>query len=105
MKPKNEIIASLSQEQIQALVQHFNSIYECRELEEREHNMIYLACMWRNGMVFQHEAGQYLFDEQSAGVSLNDYEISIEDEYSGGVNLKILYEYYMLDKLANLIKC
>ncbi len=104
MKSKEEIIARLTDELKKSLIVHFNSIYECKELEEHEYKIIYLAWLWANGLVYKGKDGMTTFEESETGVPLTDYEITIEDEVSGGVNLDLMRSYYDLDKLIQLMK-
>jgi hypothetical protein len=103
MKTKNEIIAGLSQEQIQALVQHFNNIYECPALSDHEHKMIYLVRMKADGILYRTSEGILEFDPHIAGVSYSDYEITFEDDNSGGVNLDLTWDFHDLDKVHTIM--
>jgi hypothetical protein len=60
--------------------------------------------MWAKGLVFQEKHGGSMFDESKAGVLLTDYEITFEDENSGGVNLDLMYSYYGIDKIIDIMK-
>ena len=103
MSKKEEVTSSITPAQKQALLAHFNEIYECKELTDHEYNMIYLAWMWAKGIVRPDEMGMSYFDQEEAGVDLFDYELTIEVDPSGGVNLDILHDYYKVDKIIDLM--
>ncbi len=103
MNKKEELISSLTQEQKQALLDHFNEIYECNELTDHEYKIIYLAWLWANGLVYELDDGWYAFDEDKTGMSIKDYDITFEAEPSGGANLDLFYDYYNLDKMIKLM--
>lgn len=98
------VLKNLSDEQKKEALAHFNSVYECNVLTEHEYRIIYLAWLWSNGFVNKTENGMTTFEESETGVPLTDYEITIEDEVSGGVNLDLMRSYYDLDKLIQLMK-
>ena len=104
MSKKNEFIQNLTQEQQENLLEHFNSIYECRELSEHEFNMAYLAWIWAKGLIYKDISGISLFNEEEAGVQLTDYEITIENEVGAGINLDLTYDYYDLDRLIKKMR-
>ena len=97
------VIRNLTPEQKQALLEHFDQIYECKELTDHEYKIIYLALMWATGKVYRLEDGFPEFDENEAEISMTDYEITFEDEDSVGVNLDWTYIYYSLDKIIKII--
>ena len=103
MNKKQDVISNITPEQKQSLLAHFNEIYECKELTDHEYNMIYLAWMWANDLVYKLDDGWYEFDEDKTGMSIKDYEITFEAEPSGGSNLDLLYDYYNLDKMMKLM--
>ena len=101
---KSMVINNLTDDQKKELLSHFNTIYECTELGEHEYKIIYLAWLWANGFVVRSESGMSTFDGGEAGVPITDYEIAIEDEDKGGVNLDLTRMYYDLDKMIALMK-
>ena len=103
MTKKEQIINSLSTEQKQALLEHFNTIYECPSLSDHEYSMIYLAWMKADSFLYRTPEGCLEFDGQKAGVPESDYEITFEDDYSGGVNLDVTWDYYDLDKVRTIM--
>ena len=103
MTKKETLLQNLTAEQKKALLQHFNTIYNCMELTETENKIIYLAWLWKNGYVKQQGAGPLFFDETEAGVPLTDYEITIEAEQSGGINLKLSYDFYEMGKIMKIL--
>jgi hypothetical protein len=104
MKNKEEMINQLSTEQKNALIKHFDEIYECDALDQHEYKMIWLAWLWANGHIHTLDSGQRVFDEKVAGVPLSDYEITIEDEVSNGINLDVLYHFHGLDRIIDILK-
>ena len=103
MTKKEKFLKSLTEGQKVALLQHFNTIYECAELGETENRITYLAWLWKKGDVKQNGDGPLYFDEAEAGVALTDYEITIEDEHSGGINLELTYEFYEIGKIIEIL--
>ena len=103
MKKLNEIIEELTIEQKQSLIAHLNEIYECEQLSEHELNIIHLAYLWANGCVSRNEDYWPELNEELAGVSLDTFEITIEDE-PGGTNLDIMYNFYDFDKMIEIIE-
>jgi hypothetical protein len=101
---KSLVLSKLTVDQKKELLAHFNSIYECTELGEHEYKIIYLAWLWANGFVVRSESGMRTFDAGEAGVPITDYEITIEDDHKGGVNLDVTSMYYDIDKIIKLMK-
>lgn len=101
MKNYNTFKESISQEQANELVKHFNEIYECNALSEHEYKIAYLAYLWKHGKVVSDNG---FFDvEKGLGVSIMDFELTFEIEQSGGVNLDLTRDYYQIDKLIKLV--
>lgn len=99
---KNQLTAK----QLTALLAHMNEIYECKQLDDREIKMCYLAYLWKNNRVVLSEMGYDIPDAAKLGVDLfEDYEIAFEagDDGSGGVNLWVLYDYYNFVELEKLV--
>lgn len=94
---------NLTTEQKKALLQHFNTIYECKELSEAESKIVYLAWLWKEGYVKSVSDDPRIFDEIEAGVPLTDYEITFEDENSGGINLELTYDFYDIGKVIEIL--
>jgi hypothetical protein len=102
---KQPFISSLTLEQQQILKDHINTIYECKELTEHEYNIAYLAWLWAQGRVYYDDNFSLEFDEKEAGISMEAFEITFEDDYRlGGTNLQITYDYYCLDQLIGKMK-
>jgi len=99
----NEFVQKLTEAQKTKLIEHFDKIYECTELSDHEHKIIYLAYLWKNGLVYTEESGASWFDNKQAGVSIEDYEITIENEDSGGINLNLMYDYYDMNNLISIL--
>lgn len=103
MMNKTELINKLTEEEKKKFLEHFDAIYECKQLGEHEYKIIYLAWLWANGYVFREQHGMSEFNESEVGISLDDYEITFEDEDSGGVNLDTMYMYYGIDEMIELM--
>jgi hypothetical protein len=105
MKTKKEVIDSLLPNQYEALVKHFDAIYECAGLGVHEENILYLAYLWKNGWVHTDTDGWYFLDNAVTSVRLEDYELSfeVEPENAGGVNLWVTYDYYRLEELGEIL--
>ncbi len=99
---KTELINQLTEEEKKKLLAHFNTIYECKQLNEHEYNIIYLAWMWANGHIVDTGTGS-TFDESKVDAVHEDYEVSFESDTSGGMNLDLFYEFYELDKIMELM--
>jgi hypothetical protein len=105
MKSLNEIINDLTAKQRQKLIIHFNEIYECNKLQKMEFNIIHLAWLWMNGYVYRDEDGFAWLDDGKPGVpSMNNFEITIEDEQTGGVNLDLTYDYFYIEEIIEILK-
>ena len=95
---------NLTEEEKELLLSHFDSIYECKELTDHEYRIIYLAWLWANGLVFRDEDGMSTIYEKTSDIPASAYEITFEDDMTGGVNLDLTYMYYSLDKIIDLMK-
>lgn len=87
------------------IVQHFDSIYLCSALAEHEEKIIYLAYLWREGLILQDGHGMATIDSRVTDVEDMDYELTfeVEEGNEGGTNLDVTYEYYQLGDLIELI--
>lgn len=108
MNKKEVFINNLQKEKISVLLNHFNSLYKKKhsELTENEVSIIYLAWLWKNGMVIKDQTGFYSFNEADAGVSLSDYEnIPFHEEiyFPGSYNLESIHMDYNLDQLIQIL--
>lgn len=95
----------LSDSQKNAILTHFNEIYECTELKHHEMKMIFLAYLWKNGQIAQDQDG-FVCMLGEHGVDLfEDYEITFEggEGNEGGVNLNLFYDYYSFEKMMLII--
>lgn len=100
MNPKEQFISTLTPDQKQTIHEHFDTIYECPVLIDHEYKIAYLAWMWANGKVYDTSDHDLHFNEEEAGVSMKDYEITFEDDYEqGGINLRIIHDYYNIHQL------
>lgn len=102
---KEEFLNQLTEQEIQELLAHFDSIYECNSLSEHEKRIVYIAYLWKNGFVYQDETGFTSIDESITDITDMDYELTFEVDESerGGVNLNITYEYYDFENIMKLI--
>ena len=96
------VIDHLMDDQKLKLIEHFDSIYECSELTDHEYKIIYLSWLWANGFVYREESGMSMIDEKNSDLPLIAFEISIEDELKGGVNLDLMYSFYSIDKIMQI---
>ena len=98
------VIDSLLHDPYEAVVKHFDAVYECAGLGDHEENILYLAYLWKNGWVHIDTDGWCLLDNAVTSVRLEDYELSfeVEPENAGGVNLWVTYDYYRLEELGNV---
>ncbi len=96
------VIDCLSDDQKKKLIEHFNSIYKCSVLSDHEYRIIYLAWLWSNGFVYKDENGLSMIDEKNSDLPLTAFEITIEDENKGGVNLDLMHTFYSIEKIARL---
>ena len=96
----------LTEKQLLDLIAHMDEIYVCKQLDDREIKMCYLAYLWKNNRIFLSEMGYDITDPAELGVDLfEDYEITFEagEGESGGVNLGVLYDYYNFVELEKLV--
>lgn len=97
------VIDSLTGDQKKKLIEHFDSIYECSELTDHEYKIIYLAWLWVNGFIYMDESGMSMIDEKNSDLPFSAFEITIEDEVTGGINLDLMYTFYSIDKIISLM--
>lgn len=96
-----EFQAQLDEQKLQNILDHFNTIYECPELSEHEMKIAYLAWLWKEGYVYGDGGQEYILEEET-GMEIMEYEISIEADPPGGVNLFVLYDFYNFDEMMKL---
>ena len=104
--PFNEFKKQLTKKQLTSILTHFNEIYECTHLEEREFKMSYLAYLWKNKQVVLTEMGYDILNAEAFGIDVNaDYEISFEagEDGAGGINLGVLHDFYVFQRLEELV--
>lgn len=101
----NDFKKQLTKKQLTSILTHFNEIYECTQLEEREFKMCYLAYLWKNKQVVLNEIGYDILNAETLGIDVEaDYEISFESEDAVGfVNLGILHDYYIFQILEEIV--
>lgn len=108
MSNKEKFFRNLSEEKKKALLAHFTALDKTqhKRLSDYERRIIYLAWMWKNGLVTKRENGYYAFDEDKAGVSLRDYEdIPFQESifYPYSYNLESIHTQYNLSRLMALL--
>ena len=108
MSKKEQFIRNLSYEKKKALLEHFISLDKThhKRLSDYEYRIIYLAWLWKNGLVTKRENGYYAFDEAEAGVPLRDYEdIPFHEAifYPYSYNLESIHTQYNLSRLMTLL--
>ena len=106
MNKKDEFIKSLSESKKAILLQHFNGLRKkkLKKLSKDEGKIIYLAWMWKNGMVTKAQDGFYAFDEAEAGIPLSDYE---NIYYWEGTYISLVvttWNRYTCNELDNLVE-
>ena len=101
----NDFKKQLTKKQLTSILTHFNEIYECTQLEEREFKMCYLAYLWKNKQVVLTEIGYDILNAKALGIDVDaDFVISFESEDAVGfVNLGILHDYYIFQTLEGLV--
>lgn len=99
---KTVFIKSLGKEQKEALRHHFDTIYECPALGKHELNIAYLA--WLLGKGHLHISEGFAMHDMDVEFNQEDYEITFEDEMSGGVNLYLSCSYYDTDKIYTILE-
>lgn len=97
-------MATLSSAQHESILAHFNRIYECEQLGERELRMVYLAYLLKNDWLV-NDGGWLHIHSSVREVTDADYELTDEETQGDaeGVNLELTIDYYNLDKLAELL--
>lgn len=92
---KAAFLNSLTADQKDVLLDHFNTIYECPALGEHELNIAYLAWLLGEKHVFLSEG--FIMNDMNVEFNQDEYEISFENEdLRGGVNLEYTRSYYDL---------
>jgi len=99
---KAAYLKTLSGQQKEELLDHFNFIYECASLGEHELNIVYLAWLLGKGHVMLSEG--FIMNEMDVEFDQYDYEISFENEdLKGGINLEYTRSFYDLEKLYTIL--
>jgi hypothetical protein len=108
MNKKEAFFKNLSKEKMEKLQSHFTLIFnkKAEDLDADARSIVYLAWLWKNGLVTKGENGFYAFDEDEAGVSLSDYEDIYFAEtifMPGSYNLESLYIQYNLERIMAIL--
>jgi hypothetical protein len=99
---KTSFVSGLSGIQKELLLSHFNSIYGCEKLNDKEFSLTYLAHLLGEKLVIQ--SGEMTIIDVDAEFSEDDYKIYVEDSDDPGVvNLNMIKELYKLDKVYEYI--
>jgi hypothetical protein len=98
------LMASLDDAQHGAILEHFDGIYHCQRLGQREQRIVYLAYLLKSGWLLS-DGGWLHIHHSITEVSEADYELTdLETQgMAGGVNLLITIGFYGLDRLADLL--
>jgi len=102
----NQFKEQLTENQLKNLLLHFDAIYDCKQVDEREIKMCYLAYLWKNNQVVLNELGYDIPNANELGIDLfEDYEIAFEagEDEGGGVNLGVLHDYYVFQDLEKIV--
>lgn len=108
MNKKDEFIKSLSEEKKVLLLNHFNGLRKkkLKRLTKDEHKIIYLAWMYKTGMITKGQSGFDTFDVAEAGIQVSDYEDIYywEGIYEPNSNhLESIHMQYYLDRLIKIL--
>ena len=95
--------SNLTPNEKEQLLHYFDDIYECNELSDHEYKISYLAYLWKNNCVYLTDSGYEIANEKELGITPMDYEITFEAESSSGVNLSVMYSFYGIDRLMDLV--
>lgn len=108
MDRKEVFFRNLDKAKQKKLLAHFNTIYTNKvdHLNGDAMRVIYLAWLWKKGLVIQLANGLYVFDEDKAGIPLTDFESIHFDEtafvpYS--YNLESIYMHYKLERIMEIL--
>lgn len=102
---KEAFLNALTDDAKAKFMQHFDAIYECKQLSAREENILYLAYLWKNGMLHEPDSGMIVLDDAVTCVQLEDFELTIEvpEGDEGGVNLMLTYDFYGIEDLVKMV--
>jgi len=109
MNKKDEFIKSLSEDKKVILLQHFNGLRKkkLKKLSKDENKILYLAWMWKNGIVTKGPDDKFhTFNEEAAGIPLSEYEDIHywEGTYEPDSNhLESIHMQYDLDRLIKIL--
>lgn len=95
---KEGLFKALDENKLADILIHFNSIYNCRVLGEKEMNLVWLSWVHGKGLLHVSES-LIIYPFREVEFEPKDYEISDENETSGGINLELTMNFYQLDKL------
>ena len=109
MNKKEEFIKSLSEEKKAILLQHFNGLRKkkLKKLSKDEYKIIYLAWMWKTGMVTKAPGDEFhAFNAAETGISISDYEDIYYWEgiwFPGSNHLESIHIQYEFDRLMEIL--
>jgi hypothetical protein len=95
---KQDYLASLNEDILVNALLHFNRIYDCKILEEKEMNLIWLAwILGKNLLDISNDL--IMFEMTELEFDTEEYQITIESDVVKGVDLNLTKKFYELDKL------
>lgn len=99
-----QYIATLTEEQIDKLIIHFNTLYICPELSVHEQRMTWLA--WLLGeKQYIPDPDFEIIDMTVGGFKKEDFAITFESEDTGKIDFGFLKAFYRLDEMyENILK-
>lgn len=104
----HDFLESLSNEQREALLRHFNMRYQEKhgQLTDDEKKIVYLAWLYKKGMVKKGANGFDVFNELEARAQLSDYEEIYYWEgiyFPGSYHLESLHMEYQIDRIMQIL--
>lgn len=98
---RSNILSKFDSQHLDTLLEHFNEIYECKELGEDENNLIFLAWLLDTGFAWWTDHGANLEALPQVELDTNVFEGLPDGE--AGVNFLHVQEYYALDDLVEKV--
>jgi hypothetical protein len=93
-----DFFKGLTEDQRANILIHFNGIYECSELSEKDYDMVWLA--WIIGEKLLDVSGDFIMHEMGeVEFNFEEYEKTFEGDIPAGTKIDLLRESYDLDRL------